>query len=298
MPGRYIREGILTSEKIDVLSESAEVFYRRLLNVVDDYGRYYANVLQLFCNCYPLKLHTLNEREQLLFQKKIRKSLGECQKVGLIAIYGENKYLQIVNFGQKARAQKSKFPEPKTNEINDCKTIAKQMQNDCKTNVKQLLTLNDNVNDNVNDNSNAQNDKIVPRSKRIKFNYETSTLEGVKECDIQEWKKAYPAVDIKQEILKAKQWLIDNPAKRKKNVSRFITNWLSRKQERGGTVTLTENEVYDYMETYSREHNDIFGKTPDIIGEHVNKIYARHKSNPNWQSEVAVYASNLKLYSK
>ena len=32
-----------------------------------------------------------------------------------------------------------------------------------------------------------------------------------------------------------KEWLLSNPSKRKGNYRRFITNWLSRSQERGGS---------------------------------------------------------------
>ncbi len=39
MPNRIIREGILTSEAVNSLSWEAEVFFRRLLSVVDDFGR-------------------------------------------------------------------------------------------------------------------------------------------------------------------------------------------------------------------------------------------------------------------
>ena len=43
MPNRILREGILSSERVDALSEGAEILYRRLMSVVDDYGRYFAH---------------------------------------------------------------------------------------------------------------------------------------------------------------------------------------------------------------------------------------------------------------
>ncbi len=43
MPNRILREGILTSERVNLLSWEAEVFYRRLMSVVDDYGRFHAH---------------------------------------------------------------------------------------------------------------------------------------------------------------------------------------------------------------------------------------------------------------
>lgn len=48
------------------------------------------------------------------------------------------------------------------------------------------------------------------------------------------WETAYPALDLGQEVSKALNWLHANPQKRKKNISRFLANWLSRAQEKGG----------------------------------------------------------------
>ena len=39
MPSRILREGINTSPKVNALSPMAELFYRRLMTVADDYGR-------------------------------------------------------------------------------------------------------------------------------------------------------------------------------------------------------------------------------------------------------------------
>src|SRR6266568_2606387 len=104
MPTRIIREGILTSEKVNALSERAELFYRRLLSVVADSGRNYAHPITLRGACYPLKPETAGEAEVSQF-------LNECVQAGLIEIYGQGKFLTILNFGQQRRA-KSKFPAP------------------------------------------------------------------------------------------------------------------------------------------------------------------------------------------
>ncbi len=40
MPNRVIREGILNSQRVNKLTEPAELFYRRLMSVVDDFGRF------------------------------------------------------------------------------------------------------------------------------------------------------------------------------------------------------------------------------------------------------------------
>lgn len=59
---------------------------------------------------------------------------------------------------------------------------------------------------------------------------------GIEDKDKESWKKAYPACDVESELLKMIEWIKANPDRGKKsNYRRFITNWLSRQQDRGGT---------------------------------------------------------------
>lgn len=120
MPVRMLREGILTSEKVDLLSPCAEVFYRRLMSVVDDYGRYDANPKLLRSACFPLK--------DKLEANEILPWLQECIDAGLILFYRDKgkDYVQIENFGQQIRAKKSKFPEPQES-VSNCLADAKQI---------------------------------------------------------------------------------------------------------------------------------------------------------------------------
>lgn len=106
MPTRMIRDGILTSERINALSERAELFYRRLMSVVDDYGRFSANPTLLRASCYPLKLDSVKE-------DSIKKHLAEAADAGLIVLYtvSGKAYLEMQDFGQRVQS-KSKYPEP------------------------------------------------------------------------------------------------------------------------------------------------------------------------------------------
>jgi hypothetical protein len=84
--------------------------------------------------------------------------------------------------------------------------------------------------------SDKKSESSIRRRKEIKFIYEDEEWENISEKDIENWKKAYPACDIEVELERMKQWLLANPNKRKKNYRRFIVNWLSRQQDRGGTI--------------------------------------------------------------
>lgn len=107
MPNRILREGILTSERISSLGWPAEVFYRRLMSVVDDFGRYYAKPELLRAGCYPLLLDKVGNSD-------IGKWMSACTEAALVRTYTvEGKeYLEVANFKQQKRAEKSRFPAP------------------------------------------------------------------------------------------------------------------------------------------------------------------------------------------
>lgn len=46
------------------------------------------------------------------------------------------------------------------------------------------------------------------------------------------WSRAYPALSLDAELASAAAWIVANPANRKSNYARFITNWLKRAQDR------------------------------------------------------------------
>jgi hypothetical protein len=109
MPNRLIRPGILTSPRVDALSCGAEVFYRRLMSAVDDYGRLDADWRVLRAQLFPLR--------EGITEIQIEAWLGECAQLlpgeddPLVQVYfvGRKRYLEISNFGQRVRAE-SKFP--------------------------------------------------------------------------------------------------------------------------------------------------------------------------------------------
>jgi hypothetical protein len=106
MPNRILRDWT-DSEIINGLTVYAERFFTRLIMTVDDYGCFYADQRILKANLFPLKLDSVREADLLLW-------MAECQKAGLIVVYESSgkKYLQVLNFNQRLRIKKSKFPLP------------------------------------------------------------------------------------------------------------------------------------------------------------------------------------------
>ena len=162
MPGRYIREGILDSERFNALRKNggvqAQLFFTLLLLVVDDYGRCKNHPIWLRSKAFPLR-DDIREAD-------ISRWITACEKSGLLSLYGEpngTAFLQVYNFGQQARSR-SKYPEPPAEILQAMQegsyqeSASQSDETQCKTlqnNVKQCKTmfyLNDNDNDNDNDN--------------------------------------------------------------------------------------------------------------------------------------------------
>lgn len=104
MSNRIIRDWT-TSEKMDILSPSAEVFFTRLIMKADDYGAFHAHPKLILAALFPLKDYTI---------KQVEAWLSECTVIGLIGIYEvEGKmYIQIINFGQRLQNMRNAFPRP------------------------------------------------------------------------------------------------------------------------------------------------------------------------------------------
>lgn len=83
MPSRLLREGILSSDRVDQLDPGAEVFYRRLMSKVDDHGLYDARLSILRSSLYPLRVDRVREAD-------ISRWIAACEKAGLIVLYAHD----------------------------------------------------------------------------------------------------------------------------------------------------------------------------------------------------------------
>ena len=126
MPNRIIREGILTSERINELTWEEEVFYRRLLSVVDDFGRFTAHPALLRAALFPLKLDTVRD-------SNMERLLAANEQARLVRIYevAGKRYLEVHDFGQQVRAKSSKYPNPPSQDH--------QLRSTCAADAKQVL---------------------------------------------------------------------------------------------------------------------------------------------------------------
>lgn len=202
MPGRYLREGILTSASVNSLDAPAELFYRRLISVVDDHGRFDADPVLLKSYCYP--------RRPSVRPSDITLWLAACEKAGLIALYEAkgSRYLHLSKLGE-ARAKKSRYPDPP--EYLASVSICKQLHTNA--------PLNDNDNDPGNDATTA----VVAAA-------EPQTGEKPPLSD-EDWLKSlcadptYAGIDVRREHGKCLRWC---EVKKLGMSRRRLVNWLNK----------------------------------------------------------------------
>lgn len=135
MPNRILREGILTSPSVAKLNWAEEVFYRRLMSVVDDFGRYFGDVGMLRAACYPRQLNKVSDSD-------IGKWLDAVSAAGLVRVYrasDRENYIELAKFGQQVRAKKSKFPDPSS----ECVADAQQVQTNAHLDVSVSVSVSD-----------------------------------------------------------------------------------------------------------------------------------------------------------
>ena len=130
MPERLLRDWT-DSEAVNALDPAAERLFTRLLMKADDYGLYTADSMLLRANLFPRLIDQIREAD-------ITRWIAACEKAGLIRLYtiaanapttpqdsvraanagrsaqdrkGKT-FLSIVNFGQRLRQRRLKYPLP------------------------------------------------------------------------------------------------------------------------------------------------------------------------------------------
>lgn len=237
MPNRILREGIITSERVASLDWAAEVFYRRLHSVVDDFGRYYANPSLLRAACYPLQLDKVSDSD-------IGKWLACAQKAALVRVYPAKdgkRYIELLDFRQQVRATKSRFPDP----LSECEADANQLRSRRVANAHLDVDVDVDVSEDAKPVSSEPAHK--PRRSKPAAQWNGATVcmlpvvgSGGSEIAItqefiDEMQQAYPAVDCLTTLREIRAWCLANPGKRKTagGAHRFVQSWFAREQNRG-----------------------------------------------------------------
>lgn len=240
MPNRIIREGILSSERVDKLTAEGEVFYRRMQSVVDDFGRFFAKPELVMSSAFPL-------RPGRYSPEQINAWLKETEDASLSVVYEHEgkRYLQLLDFRQQERAKASKFPAPPGSR-SDCEALDEHLiggraADATQTHSKGKASAHLGGGGDVFGGGDVSVDEVGGvGSEPVETIARIPLIDGsefrVSENDVSGWQNVYPAVDVRHQVLRIREWCISNPKKRKtaRGVRGFITTWLGKEQDRGG----------------------------------------------------------------
>jgi hypothetical protein len=249
MPTRLIREGILDSDAVNSLSWPAEVFYRRLMSVVDDFGRFDGRIPVLKSRLYPLQLERVRDAD-------IPRWIAECEKAGLIRVYTNagKPYILFNKLGEP-RAKESKYPAPPADANGetgneDGREHLKTSARICKqtpADVPYSYSDTNSYSDSGSDKDSSEPGDARPEPKPDDPIVVTFPVVGGKshewhftQSHADELAAAFPGVGIIPEARKALAWCNANKTRRKtaKGMPNFLLGWMGRAQNRSaGTAT-------------------------------------------------------------
>ena len=259
MPNRILKDSICRSEEINNLSWFEEAFFYRLIVSCDDYGRFDGRTKIIKGQCFPLSSVT---------EKEINKALNRLSEVGLVRMYlsSGKPILQLVTWEQHQtiRAKKSKYPECDENciHLNTIDEAYKHLiSNECKCSRNPIQSESESISESE---SNVCSEQECSEPPVITLPLNDKSEYAVLQSDVLEWQNLYPAVDIEQCLRNMRGWLLSNPKKRKtkRGIHRFITTWLQKEQDKGGTKPYTPSNntrnmsTDDYMKETTGWWND------------------------------------------
>lgn len=133
MPNRLLREGICTSDTVDMLTSEEEVLFYRLLVVSDDYGLMDGRVAIIKAQCFPLKDRATPDRIQTWVDGLAQKGLVRRYRV-------EGRLFIAIQRWENRIRSKAKYPQPE-GDVEWVDSDCQQSADACQQSADNLLTI-------------------------------------------------------------------------------------------------------------------------------------------------------------
>ena len=223
-----------TDDKIIELKRETRLLFIGMWNFSNDYGLHINNNKVLKAEIYPVDEDINIKAIEFMKEELIKMNLielGSCENTKTLLIKIKNWELY----------QKISKPQPsKYNYIPG--TVLEHSETNIGTFPPNKIEYNKIKNNKIKDivQKPKQTSGLKPYKDRVKEYFESIDDEFKKEL-----KEAYPNVNINQELINSKMWLLTNTHKAKKYFKRFVNSWMSRQMERGGrpSYLTTKDEV-------------------------------------------------------
>ena len=110
----------------------------------------------------------------------------------------------------------------------------------------------------------AETEKQAPQNTTdVTFSYEgDGKIHGVDEKLFSYWQQSFPGLDVGQELKKAEVWLDSHRSQRKRDIKKFLANWMIRNQTNQNNAPPGKN-AYDKLD----------GNTPVYVSEEDRRAF-------------------------
>lgn len=251
---RTIKPEFWVSEQISNCSRDSRLLFIGLWNFSDDNGIHPASILKLKNEIFPADNISLKEMQKLI-DELVKNNL-------LIAYTIENKmYWKVTgwNAHQVIHKPTFKYPEPSIEALN--KDNSYNFRGNPRKSAKVVCGMEGNGMEGNGVIYNSYQDIITSGAEPKNEMFQNCEIEDVlitfvlndkseypiTQTKVDEWQSLFPAVDIMEQLRKAKSWCIDNPTRRKtkRGILSFINRWLCKEQDNGAKViNLNQGKYY------------------------------------------------------
>jgi hypothetical protein len=213
MPNRILRD-YTDSLRFDGISAEGERLFIRLLTKADDYGRFHSDPRLVCAACFPL--------ERKIEPSHVAKWLKELVARGLVLTYEVNAkaYLAVINYGQRLRNSRVKFPPAEGQDSEWLPT--------CGDSPRLAASCGDFPPESESESESQTESKTLGRTIAV-----AGATASVRKAELsdEDWLKelatnpAYDGLDVAREFSKMQAWCAAN---RKQATRRRFVNWLNR----------------------------------------------------------------------
>ena len=207
MPNRIIKEGIHTSDKVNMMSDFQFRVWVSLITFVDDYGRGDARPAVIKGQCFPLR--------DRVTVREIEKALTALVEIGCIQLYqvDGHQYLYFPHWErhQTIRNQKSKFPAPPQVNTDD---------NNCNQLISKVPVIQSNP---IQSESVSEYESNTRKSQKHRYGQYKNVL--LSDADMDSLKTEYP--DYEQRIERLSEYIAAKGDKYKNHLA-VIRSWAKK----------------------------------------------------------------------
>jgi hypothetical protein len=251
---RTIKPEFWADEKLSPLDPVSRLVFLGLISMADDCGRLVDNLKQIDAFIFP---ETDDSSREALAR------LSRISRIDRGKTESGQRVIQIVNWEahQKIDHPNKKAALPPIVEEQGVTGIREEFANDSRGTPETLAPR-----------PTTYDLRPVPAPEEIALPLPDGSECPITELQMKQWRECYPTLDLQQELLQMRAWLLVNKSRRKKDTGRFVVGWLNRALSEPGKPVRPDRRPVDIPSRATVSCDECSDQFPvEHIGRHMAK---------------------------